>query len=151
VLLKKWQLGRVGHRDLELPVERAAGLAAFKRGTDAGDEVRKCLKREAVGLPLARRRPDLAQPLLVEWWAKNVDPGADGGDLGRSIRGQAVARLRTRLRALASASAVEAPLVSVRRLLESFESLGFDGAHLDSRRGLQCGRTRTGRSTTAIT
>ena len=43
------------------------------------------------------------------------------------------------------------PLVSVRRLLESFESLGFDGVHLDSRRGLQCGRTRTGRSTTAIT
>jgi hypothetical protein len=42
-------------------------------------------------------------------------------------------------------------LVSVRRLLESFESLGFYGAHLDSRRGLQCGRTRTGRSTTAIT
>ena len=42
-------------------------------------------------------------------------------------------------------------LVSVRRLLDSFESLGFDGAHLDSRRGLQCGRTRTGRSTTAIT
>ena len=44
-----------------------------------------------------------------------------------------------------------ATLVSVRRLLESFESLGFYGAHLDSRRGLQCGRTRTGRSTTAIT
>jgi hypothetical protein len=42
-------------------------------------------------------------------------------------------------------------LVSVRRLLDSFESLGFDGAHLDSRRGLHCGRTRTGRSTTAIT
>jgi hypothetical protein len=42
-------------------------------------------------------------------------------------------------------------LVSVRRLLESFESLGFYGAHLDSRRGLQCGQTRTGRSTTAIT
>jgi methionine synthase II (cobalamin-independent) len=28
-----------------------------------------------------------------------------------------------------------AALVSVRRLLESFESFGFDGAHLDSRRG----------------
>jgi CRP-like cAMP-binding protein len=42
-------------------------------------------------------------------------------------------------------------LVSVRRLLESFESFGFDGAHLDSRRGFHCGRTRTGRSTTAIT
>src|SRR3974377_352293 len=28
------------------------------------------------------------------------------------------------------------PEVSVRRLLESFESLGFDGAHLDSREGL---------------
>src|SRR5215467_5931138 len=27
------------------------------------------------------------------------------------------------------------PLVSVRRLLESFESVGFDGAHLDSREG----------------
>jgi putative ABC transport system substrate-binding protein len=43
------------------------------------------------------------------------------------------------------------PSVSVRRLLDSFESLGFDGAHPDSRRGLHCGRTRTGRSTTAIT
>src|SRR5271167_4852422 len=39
----------------------------------------------------------------------------------------------------------------VRRLLDSFESLGFDGAHPDSRRGLHCGRTRTARSTTAIT
>jgi hypothetical protein len=46
---------------------------------------------------------------------------------------------------------LSACLVSVRRLLDSFESLGFDGAHLDSRRGLHCGRTRTGRSTTAIT
>jgi hypothetical protein len=41
--------------------------------------------------------------------------------------------------------------VSVRRLLESFESFGFDGAHDDAGRGLHCGRTRIGRSTTAIT
>ena len=43
-----------------------------------------------------------------------------------------------------------ATLVSVRRLLDSLESLGFDRARLDSRRGLRCGQTRTERSTTAI-
>jgi hypothetical protein len=47
-------------------------------------------------------------------------------------------------------NALRPPLVSVSKLLESRESVGFNGGDLIRGAGYRCGRLRTGRNTIVI-